>query len=265
MTIRMRYAAAPLLALALLGACGDDDEATDTTTTTTADGATDEGTTSDEFADVCALATEMDQQEDFPSDEQLAEYASLAPEDLQDDVATAREALSGHAGDFPALFAAVAEDDAEDAIAAINDFETENCGIDHEGDFTAHAEVDDSANRVDVTAVDYSFDFADTIPAGATSFVLTNQGSEAHFMTLTKIADGHTLDEALAFEGDPEEAGLVEDVEGGDSALAAPGGDDEEVMNVDLAPGNYAMLCFVSAADGTPHAFMGMVKEFTVE
>ena len=74
-----------------------------------------------------------------------------------------------------------------------------------------------------------------------------------------------TLDEALAHDGDPEEAGLVEDVEGGDSPLAAPGGEDEEVMNVDLEPGNYAMLCFIGGPDGTPHAFMGMAEEFTVE
>ena len=106
------------------------------------------------------------------------------------------------AGEPTAVFAAIAEDEVEDAIVAINDFETETCGIDHEDEFTAHAEVDADANRVDVTAADYSFDFADPVPAGANSFVLVNEGEEAHFMVLTKIAEGHTLDEALAFEGD---------------------------------------------------------------
>lgn len=46
--------------------------------------------------------------------------------------------------------------------------------------------------------------------------------------------------------------------------LAAPGGEDDEVITFDLEPGNYAALCFIPGPDGTPHAFMGMQKEFTV-
>jgi plastocyanin len=49
-----------------------------------------------------------------------------------------------------------------------------------------------------------------------------------------------------------------------ESGLAAGGGADEEAITFDVEPGNYGVLCFVPAPDGTPHAFMGMQKEFTV-
>jgi plastocyanin len=48
------------------------------------------------------------------------------------------------------------------------------------------------------------------------------------------------------------------------SYIAAPGGDDEEVLTFDLTPGTYGLVCFISGADGTPHAFMGMTEEITV-
>lgn len=266
MTTRVRYLAAPLLALALLGACGDDDEGGDDAASEIDEGGSEgAGGGTGELDELCALATEIYEQDDFPSPEQLDAYASLAPAELQDAVATAGEAVSAGGGeDFVAVFAAIAEDAAERAILEINTFEEENCGIDHSEDSTVPVEVDENANRVDVTATDYAFEFG-PVPAGPTSFVMVNEGEEAHFMVLTRILDGHTLDEALAHDGDPEEAGLVEDVEGGDSPLAAPGGEDEEVMNVDLEPGNYAMLCFIGGPDGTPHAFTGMAEEFTVE
>ena len=42
------------------------------------------------------------------------------------------------------------------------------------------------------------FDMPDTLDAGRTSFVLTNQGHEAHFLEIAKLAEGVTLEQALA-------------------------------------------------------------------
>jgi hypothetical protein len=259
----MRTAVAGAALALLVVGCGDDDDtAADSTTTTTA--TADEETTTttaptdevdDELTELCALATEIDAQEDFPAPEQLERYRELAPEEIRDAVEVAAPALIESAGDLVATFAAFADDGVEDAIEEIEAFEEENCGIDNS--------EDDGAAVVAVTAVDYSFEFAEPIAAGRTSFVVTNTGQEAHFLVVTRIAEGHTLQEALAFEGDPEEAGLIEG-EDGESGLAAPGGDDEEFLTMDLEPGNYGMLCFVPAADGTPHAFMGMAVPFTV-
>lgn len=42
----------------------------------------------------------------------------------------------------------------------------------------------------------------------------------------------------------------------------APGG--EATLMQELAPGNYALLCFIPSADGMPHVMKGMAKGLTV-
>ena len=70
---------------------------------------------------------------------------------------------------------------------------------------------------------------------------------------------GVTLDEAMQAEG---EGGTVE--ESWTTNLAAPGGDDDEVITFDVEPGNYGLVCFILSADGTLHALLGMQHELTV-
>jgi hypothetical protein len=49
-----------------------------------------------------------------------------------------------------------------------------------------------------------------------------------------------------------------------DSDVAASG--EEAVLTIEnLEPGEYAMVCFIPAPDGQPHAFLGMAVGFTVE
>ena len=67
-----------------------------------------------------------------------------------------------------------------------------------------------------------------------------------------------TLDEAMQAEGG---GGTVE--ESWTSNLAAPGGDDE-VITLDVEPGDYSLVCFILSADGTLHALLGMQHELTV-
>lgn len=251
----------------LLAACGDDD-GTDSAATTTA-GASEETTTTageggGELAEVCALAEELAGQESFPTAEQAQRYQELAPEEIADAVGVAAPIIIDNDGDVVATLVGFADDEVEAAIAEIDAFETAECGIEHEDQGVSPNEPEEGATVVEVTAVDYDFELPEGIAAGRTSFVMVNDGQEAHFMSLAKIVEGHTIDEALQFEGDPEEAGIIESVEGGDTGLAAPGGEDPEVMTVDLESGEYAMVCFIPAADGTPHAFMGMAVSFTV-
>lgn len=269
--------AAALLAVAVLvgAGCGDDDEdaggasgsasETEEETTTTAgeEEGGEEGGDGGDNAELCALAEEIFSQEDFPSAAQIERYQELAPEEIADAVETAGAPFIEHGGDPVATFAAFAEDDVEAALEEINAFEEEECGVPHSEDAPPEGvttEVEDDAAQVQVIATDYAFEIPGPVSAGRTSFIMRNDGAEAHFMVLTRVLQG-TLDEALAFEGDAEAEGLVEDV--GDSNIAAPGG-DEEVLTVDLEPGDYGLLCFVPGPDGTPHAFMGMVLEFTV-
>jgi hypothetical protein len=255
-------ATAPLLLSLVLVSCGDDDDDDEASTPTTEAEAESGG---EDHAELCALAEEMFAQEDFPSAAQIEQYMELVPEELEGAASIAGPPIIEADGDMAKFFLAIADDDVEDAIYEIDEWERENCGIDHEPRYPEEAnEIDPDATRVDVVASEYTFELDPTeVPAGTTSFVMTNEGNEVHFLALTRINEGHTLEEALAFEGDPEEAGIVTNAEY-DTGLAAPGGEDEEVVTVDLEPGSWVALCFIPGPDGTPHAFSGMAVPFTV-
>jgi hypothetical protein len=208
----------------------------------------------------------MFEQESFPTAAQIEQYTELAPDELEEAIGIAGPPVIEADGDPAKFFLAVADDEVEEAVFEIDDWERENCGIEHEPAYPDEAnELADDATRVDVVASEYTFE-ADpgSVPAGKTSFVMTNAGQEVHFLALSRIEEGHTLEEALGFEGDPEEAGIITNAEY-DSGLAAPGGEDEEVVTVDLQSGDWVMLCFIPGPDGTPHAFSGMAVPFTVE
>ncbi len=244
---------APMLALSMaLVACGSDDDEAKTG---------DDAAASNEA--LCTLAQEMDEQDDFPSPAQLQRYSELAPDEISDAVSVAAPPLIDAGGDMAAFFEVVADDDIQASINEINAWETANCEIEHDITPPEQGEIDPDATRVDVVATEYTFAFDTELTAGRTSFVMTNPGAEVHFMEISQLAEGHTMEEALAYEGDPEEGGLVTGVRFG-SDLAAPGGEDEEVITADLEPGNWAMLCFIPGPDGTPHAFSGMAIPFTV-
>ena len=293
MKTRMIFSIAAAAALTL-AACGDDDddaasEATEAPVTTEAPATTAAATTAppattaapattappetapatteaaasstaDAADPYCALVLEMFNQETPPTPDQLAQYQEIAPAEIAEPVATAVGPLSAVGDDFVEFFKVYAQDDVEQAIDEINTFENEACGVEHD-DTTppegASREIEDGATRVDVTASDYAFDIP-AVEAGRTSFVLTNEGNEAHFLLLVKLAEGVTLAQALESEDDTMIEGVWE------TGLAAPDGVDEEVITFDVEPGNYGALCFIGGPDGTPHAFMGMQKEFTV-
>lgn len=238
-----------------LAACGDDDDdsdAADTTTTSAAE------PTAAELAEYCAIAEELAGNDAFPTAEQLGSYQELAPAEIADEAETAAGQLIAASDDPVAQFNAFAADDVEAAITTLNAYETDQCDIDHSDDALPPAqEIDADAARVDVTATEYSFTFDEPIAAGPTSFVLVSEGAQAHFLSLFKLGEGVTLEEALS-----EDSAEYEDT--GTSALAAAGGEDEEVINADLEPGTYGMACFLPDPDGKSHAEKGMTAEFTV-
>ena len=235
-------------AIALVAAgCGDDDE--------------------DEAAgDVeayCEISRELDEQEDFPSEEQLEAFRDAAPEEIRDEANVVVDAFleATEAGDPASAFS---DPEVEDAFGPIEEFDAEECGIESDDDEEGAeqdpsvTEIDPDATRVDVTATEYAFEFEDPA-AGRTSFVMANQGEETHVMALSRLAEGATLEEALEAE-DPEPF-LDPDFEF-ESDVAGPG--EEAALTVDLTPGTYAMICFLPNAEGTPHLAIGMAKEFTV-
>ena len=113
-----------------------------------------------------------------------------------------------------------------------------------------------------ISAVEYEFDLADTYPAGTTTFTLINNGEEKHFIDIVKltddappVADLLKLPEKKVgqyFEGQPNHIDTIK------------GGETSDPLEIDLVEGRYGYVCFIEAKDGTPHAFLGMSGEFTV-
>ncbi len=89
-------------------------------------------------------------------------------------------------------------------------------------------------DSVEVTLIDGEIQMLETLPAGMTTFVITNSGDAVHNFEI---------------EGDGIEEVLEDDLEPGESAL----------MEVDLEPGTYEVYCPVA-----DHAEEGMRMTLTV-
>jgi hypothetical protein len=125
----------------------------------------------------------------------------------------------------------------------------------------ASAQVDSGPSTVHVVARDFAFEAPASIPAGATTIQLTNEGKELHHAQLIKLEEGKTLKDlaqAVKTPGPPPK--WVKFV-GGPNAV--PQGKEANATSV-LEPGRYALLCFVFGPDGVIHAAKGMVRELEV-
>jgi uncharacterized cupredoxin-like copper-binding protein len=112
---------------------------------------------------------------------------------------------------------------------------------------------------INITATEYAFEgVPDAVSAGLHRFILENAGEEQHELYLFYITGDQTLEELLEL---PEKQ-VNKFTQAVDRVEAGPGASDQ--FNADLVPGRFGYVCFVESADGTPHAFLGMVGEFTV-
>lgn len=114
---------------------------------------------------------------------------------------------------------------------------------------------------VTVTSKDFAFEAPSSIPAGATTVRLVNQGKELHQAQLIRLEDGKTVEDfAKAMKNPGPPPSWVKFVGGPNGT--APG--QETSTAVVLAPGNYAYVCFIPSPDGVMHAAKGMVRPFQV-
>lgn len=112
-----------------------------------------------------------------------------------------------------------------------------------------------------IYARDFAFDAPDSVPAGITTIHLINKGTELHHVDLIRLSGGHTmadLGKAMASNGPPPT--WATSVGGPNSPV--PGGTASATL--DLAPGSYAMVCFIPSADGVAHVMKGMSRPLTV-
>jgi uncharacterized cupredoxin-like copper-binding protein len=115
---------------------------------------------------------------------------------------------------------------------------------------------------IDIMASDYAFDAPDTLPAGLVTVRLMNHGLELHHAQFIRLNDDVTFqDFVAALQSEGESALRLTTLTGGAGAVD-PTNTTEVTLN--LTPGTYALACFVSSADGTPHLAKGMLKPITV-
>jgi hypothetical protein len=245
-----------------LAACGSDDDTRSSDTTAPVDDGALAGETAAFCDGVVALndavnAVELDEtstEEDVQAaGETLATPLAQITENAPDDLADTAEELT-------TFIEPMADGDA-------TAFNTDEAFSTYSG-FLTSAVASCDFNGVSVTAVDYAFeDIPATVPAGTTSFTLTNasQGGEDHELIVMRKADGVDLawDEILAL-GEEESADKVEFKGAG----FAPAEGEPGTVLADLDPGEYLAICFIPVGgteDGAPHFTEGMQQEFTVE
>ncbi|HEU5219290.1 MAG TPA: hypothetical protein VFU23_11555 [Gemmatimonadales bacterium] len=108
---------------------------------------------------------------------------------------------------------------------------------------------------------DYAFDLSTPLTAGHHVIRIENAGPQVHELVFIKLEPGKTMEDfgkwALTLKGPPP--GMP--INGG--APMSVGG--VNTVAVDLTPGDYGMICFVSdSKDKKPHYMHGMVKTVTV-
>ena len=110
---------------------------------------------------------------------------------------------------------------------------------------------------------DFAFDIPATLPAGAQTWKVINDGPLAHEMIVVKLNDGVSFEQFMAELAENGEAAMPGKPIGGAQALSP---NLASFVSYDLAPGEYAVLCFIPDLEtGVPHLALGMVAAFTVE
>jgi len=115
---------------------------------------------------------------------------------------------------------------------------------------------------VTLTLADYNFLIDGALTAGKHTIKIENKGPQAHEIEIIRLAPGKTAKDFGAWvqtmQGPPPANAI-----GGISATI-PG--TTSYINVDLTPGNYALVCFVpDVKDGKAHIEHGMIKEVTIK
>jgi hypothetical protein len=116
------------------------------------------------------------------------------------------------------------------------------------------------ATAVDLSTSEYAFIPAmPEVASGNVAFNVSNVGGEEHEVFIAKVPEDLDIEQALRSEEQPE--GVVDL-----GALVGlnPGVEATLLFQEELEPGRYTLLCFVANAEGTPHAFLGMIGEFSV-
>ena len=112
-----------------------------------------------------------------------------------------------------------------------------------------------------MTLFDYAFQLSQPLQAGRQTIRVKNTAEQSHEVVIMKLQPGKKPADMLAWmekmEGPPPGAPV-----GGTTPMARG---EENIVTLDLTPGEYGLLCFVSdAKDGKPHFMHGMITQLTI-
>lgn len=125
----------------------------------------------------------------------------------------------------------------------------------------SQASFDPTTHTAVVHAKDFAFDAPDSITAGWTTFHLVNDGPSLHHIQLVRLDSGKTAEDLAAAMKNPGPPPRWAVFVGGPNA-PDPGSQADATLN--LAAGNYVMLCLVDIPGGVPHFTKGMVRPLKV-
>jgi hypothetical protein len=115
---------------------------------------------------------------------------------------------------------------------------------------------------VEVDTTDYAFAAPGTLPSGLVTLRLVNRGQEPHHAQLFRLNDGVSFEAfAAAVHDGPQRAITLASAMGGPGTIDPNGAED---VTAELAPGTYALVCFVPGPDGVPHVAHGMLQPLQV-
>jgi hypothetical protein len=118
------------------------------------------------------------------------------------------------------------------------------------------------ATEATVDEVDYSFR-ARGLSGGTTRVTIANKGEQPHFVAASRIKAGKTLADVRKFVRTEQGPPPVDFEQSWDTSVMDGG--KEQVVELQLEPGRYALLCWVpDRAGGPPHAVKGMISEAVV-
>ena len=130
--------------------------------------------------------------------------------------------------------------------------------------YAVSPDVPDGYTTYDMTLDEFAFGLDSDVKSGKDAFALKNIGQQPHEAILAKLDPGVDLMQALQSPDQPEGVEVI-----GGASNIQPGDSYNLVFTEPLEPGRYAFVCFMpdltEGANGTPHAFQGMVKEFTIQ
>ncbi|MCB0125986.1 MAG: hypothetical protein KDE58_27205 [Caldilineaceae bacterium] len=116
--------------------------------------------------------------------------------------------------------------------------------------------------EITIMAHDFSFSVPAEIEAGLVRIKLEDHGQEPHHVQFARLNDGVTFEQFMAALQKGENEALPLLTFPGGVAPIDPNGVASAIL--DLAPGNYVLLCLVPSPDGIPHLAKGMIAPVTV-